>query len=170
MSKIDRRGFFLKVTRGVGAAGVLGGAGFLMTKAVKGHVWQIDPKACTWCNKCKTDCSRQPSAVKCENVYKECGYCDYCYGYYKDGVNDDPDNLICKENAIIRRRVGAVEYEYIIDEDLCNGCGDCVKPCVEQGSGSFKLVVRRDLCLNCNRCSIERVCPSQAIKCYEIYS
>jgi electron transport complex protein RnfB len=39
-----------------------------------------------------------------------------------------------------------------------------VKGCVLFGNGSFYLQVRHDRCLNCNECSIARVCPAQAFK------
>ena len=54
-------------------------------------------------------------------------------------------------------------FEYVIDEDLCIGCAKCVKGCTSFGNGSLHLQIRHDLCLNCNQCSIARVCPNKAI-------
>ena len=54
-------------------------------------------------------------------------------------------------------------FEYMIDEELCNGCGKCVKGCSSFGNGSLYLQIKQDLCLNCNECKISTVCPSGAI-------
>ena len=54
-------------------------------------------------------------------------------------------------------------YDYLIDEEKCDGCGKCVMGCKEPaGLGSIKLEVRHDTCLACNRCSISTVCPDEA--------
>ena len=44
-------------------------------------------------------------------------------------ASDDPKNLVCAPGAIIRRKVGDVQYEYTIDEAKCNGCGKCAEVC-----------------------------------------
>ncbi|MBL7138671.1 MAG: 4Fe-4S binding protein, partial [Bacteroidales bacterium] len=53
-------------------------------------------------------------------------------------------------------------FEYTIDEELCIGCGKCVKGCNAFGNGSLQLQVRQNICNNCNECSIARNCPSDA--------
>nr|HPM87990.1 hypothetical protein [Bacteroidales bacterium] len=54
-------------------------------------------------------------------------------------------------------------FEYTIDEGLCDGCGKCVKGCVDFGNGSLYLQINQDLCDDCNDCLIARKCPSDAI-------
>ncbi|HQC51652.1 MAG TPA: 4Fe-4S binding protein, partial [Lentisphaeria bacterium] len=53
-------------------------------------------------------------------------------------------------------------FEYKINEELCIGCGKCVKGCASFGNGSLFLQVRHNLCLNCNQCQIALVCPAHA--------
>lgn len=67
----------------------LGGVGGLALSHTgrDGYVWQIDPFACTQCNRCATDCVMTPSAVKCVHAYDLCGYCDLCGGYFKPDAN-----------------------------------------------------------------------------------
>jgi electron transport complex protein RnfB len=47
---------------------------------------------------------------------------------------------------------------------LCIGCAKCVEGCTRFGNGSFYLQVRHDRCLNCNECSIARVCAGDAFR------
>jgi electron transport complex protein RnfB len=55
-------------------------------------------------------------------------------------------------------------YEYIIDEEKCDGCGKCVIKCKEPlGLGSITLRIRYDRCVNCNECAILRACPKNAL-------
>ena len=128
--------------------------------------WQIDPQKCTQCGRCETYCVLPVSAVKCIHAYKVCGYCDLCGGYYRSNVkelNTAAENLICPAGAIQRKFVEDPYFEYVIDESLCNGCGKCVKGCSSFGNGSLYLQVKRELCVNCNECTIATVCPSDAI-------
>ena len=55
------------------------------------------------------------------------------------------------------------DFEYTIDEELCTGCGKCVKGCTSFGNGSLFLQIQQDVCQQCNECAIARVCPSDAI-------
>jgi electron transport complex protein RnfB len=130
-------------------------------------VWQIDPYLCNQCGRCATECVMNPSAVKCVHAFDLCGYCDLCGGYLiPDPVNMDTgaENQLCPTSAIKRKFVEEPFFEYTIDEELCIGCAKCVKGCNSFGNGSLQLQIRHDLCLNCNQCSIARVCPSKAIK------
>ncbi|MBN2764262.1 MAG: ferredoxin [Bacteroidales bacterium] len=131
-----------------------------------GYVWQIDPFKCTQCGQCKTNCVKTPSAVKCYHAYLMCGYCDLCGGYLRQGtktINTGAENQLCPTGAITRRFVEEPYFEYTIDEDLCDGCGECVKGCRDFGNGSLYLQINQDLCDNCNDCLIARKCPSNAI-------
>ncbi len=164
---INRRKFIERGFRvGLGAT-VAATAGYTLLKLTRtSYVWQIDPFKCTQCGRCQTDCVLPVSAVKCVHAYDLCGYCDLCGGYFKPDANDlstAAENQLCPTQAIKRRFVEEPYYEYIIDEDLCIGCGKCVKGCTSFGNGSLILQIRHDICVNCNECAIARVCPSDAI-------
>jgi len=131
-----------------------------------GYVWQIDPYKCTQCGQCKTNCVLTPSAVKCVHAYEMCGYCDLCGGYLRQGVrtiSTGAENQLCPTGAITRTFVEEPYFEYTIDEELCDGCGKCVKGCADFGNGSLYLQIRHDRCVGCNECSIARSCPSDAV-------
>ena len=100
------------------------------------------------------------------HAFEVCGYCDLCGGYLKPGSNarsTAAENQLCPTAAIERKFIEEPYFEYIIDEDLCIGCAKCVEGCTSFGNGSLQLQIRHDLCLNCNECSIARVCPGEAI-------
>jgi len=131
------------------------------------YYWQIDPKKCTFCGQCETDCVLPVSAVKCVHAVKVCGYCDLCGGYYRANVkelNTAAENLMCPTGAIDRKFVEDPYFEYAIDEALCNGCGKCAKGCNAFGNGSLYLQIKQELCTGCNECSIRKVCPADAIQ------
>lgn len=165
--KYNRREF---INNGVRLSSVLalGGLAVLASKHTKaeGTVWQIDPFKCTQCGRCATECVLPISAVKCIHAYDLCGYCDLCGGYFKPGVKDlntGAENQLCPTAAIQRKYIEEPYFEYIIDEELCIGCGKCVAGCTSFGNGSLHLQIRHDVCVNCNECAIARVCPSDAI-------
>ena len=165
--KLKRREFINKGVRlglGVGL-GVL--ALDLSTRNAAGKtIWQIDPAKCVQCDKCSTDCVLETSAVKCVHVTDMCGYCDLCSGYLKTGtknLNTAAENRQCPTGAIVRKYVEEPFFEYTIVEELCNGCAKCVKSCGAFGNGSLQLQIQQGLCVNCNQCSIARICPGQAI-------
>ena len=128
--------------------------------------WQIDPHKCTQCGRCETDCVLAVSAVKCVHAKRVCGYCDLCGGYYRSNVkelNTAAENLMCPTGAIQRRFIEDPYFEYMIVEELCNGCGKCVKGCTSFGNGSLHLQVKRELCSDCNECELAKACPANAI-------
>jgi electron transport complex protein RnfB len=131
----------------------------------KDWVWQIDPFKCTQCGRCATECVMSPSAVKCVHAFDLCGYCDLCGGYLKPGakLETGAENQLCPASAIQRKFIEEPYFEYVINEELCIGCGKCVKGCSAFGNGSLHLQIRHDRCLNCNQCSIARSCPSDAV-------
>jgi len=154
---------------GAGLVGLGGAAAALAAKhgRTQNTVWQIDPARCIQCGKCATHCVLNPSAVKCVHAFAMCGYCELCTGYFEPEPNDlntGAENQLCPTGAIQRRFVEDPYYQYTIDEALCIGCGKCVKGCAAFGNGSLFLQVRHDRCLNCNECSIARVCPSEAFR------
>jgi len=164
---IKRREFIhtgMRLTLGFSLAGL--GIAAASKSASGKWVWQIDPFKCTQCGRCATDCVKNPSAVKCVHAYELCGYCDLCGGYFKPGVKKletGGENQLCPTAAIQRKFIEEPYFEYIIVEELCIGCGKCVKGCSSFGNGSLHLQIRHDLCDNCNECAIARVCPSDAI-------
>ena len=164
---IDRRFFFRVLLRGATAVG-LGGVflGLLRKAKAEGTVWQIDPWKCIQCGRCATACVLEQSAVKCVHSYDMCGYCRLCTGYFEpqpNKLNTAAENQLCPTGAIFRTFVEDPYYEYSINEPLCVGCAKCVKGCTMFGNGSLHLQIRHELCVNCNECSIARVCPADAI-------
>jgi len=160
-NRIDRRGF-LRGAAIVAVGGVTGGAALHKTGEM---VWQIDPQKCVQCGRCATECVLTPSAVKCVHSYRICGYCDLCGGYLRpDAKKRDTgaENQLCPTSAITRTFIEQPYFQYTIDEDLCIGCGKCVKGCNLFGNGSLYLQVKHDLCVNCNECAIAAACPSDA--------
>lgn len=166
--ELNRRDFIQSSMR-MGLALAIGGvAGYVLKNSqAQKWVWQIDPFECTQCGRCATHCVLNPSAVKCIHAFDLCGYCDLCGGYFKPNVKDlntGAENQLCPTAAIERKFIEEPYFEYIINEDLCIGCAKCVEGCSSFGNGSLHLQIRHDLCVNCNECSIARVCPSDAIK------
>jgi electron transport complex protein RnfB len=147
------------------AAGTLASLG---TRASSGGtVWQVDPQKCIQCGRCGTECVLSPSAVKCVHAYALCGYCKLCFGLLRDkrtGNTTAAENNRCPTDAIRRNFVEDPYYEMSIDEDLCIGCGKCVKGCNLFGNGSMYLQIRHDRCANCNQCAIATACPAQAVR------
>ncbi len=130
-------------------------------------VWQLDPSICVQCEKCSTNCVLSQSAVKCTHSFSMCGYCDLCSGYLQPTAKSrdtGAESQLCPTGAIKRSFVEDPYFEYTIDQDLCIGCGKCVKGCGSFGNGSLYLQVRHDICVQCNECSIARSCPSQAFR------
>lgn len=145
----------------------LGGIATLAAKRTGGdkYVWQLDPAKCTQCGRCATSCVKSPSAVKCVHVYAMCGYCDLCGGYFlpeTKTLDTAAEHQLCPTKAIKRTFIEDPFFQYTIEEDLCIGCGKCVKGCGSFGNGSLQLQVRQNLCDNCNECAIARNCPSDA--------
>lgn len=147
---------------------VVGMSGMLITRSSSEEmVWQLDPNLCIQCEKCSTECVLQQSAVKCIHSYSMCGYCDLCSGYLEPGAKSrdtGAESQICPTGAIARNFIEDPYFQYIIDEELCFGCGKCVKGCGAFGNGSLYLQVRHDRCVNCNECSIAKACPAQAYR------
>ena len=164
--KIDRREFLSNGLRYSLAIGIGGASIYAATKALgEEMVWQLDASKCMQCGRCATNCVLAISAVKCMHVYDMCGYCDLCGGYYRPEARDRStaaENQLCPTAAIERVFIEEPFFEYHIIEDLCIGCGKCVKGCSSFGNGSMQLQVNHELCDNCNECAIARVCPSEA--------
>ena len=168
-SPIDRREFLKKCGQVLAGGTILAVGGSLVSKMAGEEAdlfWQIEPDKCIQCGLCETACVLPVSAVKCFHANKVCGYCDLCGGYYRSSVKDlntAAENMMCPTGAITRKFVEEPYFEYTIDENLCNGCGKCVRGCTSFGNGSLYLQIQQDLCLSCNECKIAQVCPSEAI-------
>ncbi len=164
--KINRREFLGSAARITAALGIGGLGGHLIGRSSsEDMVWQLDPAKCIQCGNCADECVLTLSAVKCVHVYDMCGYCDLCGGYFRPEAKDlttAAENKLCPTDAIKRTFVEEPFFEYEIDEDLCNGCGKCVKGCSAFGNGSLQLQVRHNLCVDCNECAIARACPADA--------
>jgi len=164
---MDRRRFCGQGLWGLCLAGVAGSGGFLLGR---GRVrqpetrWQIDPAKCIACGNCATYCVLEPSAVKCVQAYAMCGYCDFCPGFLEPGAALDTgaENELCPTGAIGRRFIEEPYFEYNIIDELCIGCGKCVKGCEAFGNASLFLQVYQDRCVNCNECAIAAACPADA--------
>ena len=166
-NKKSRRDFIRSGTR-LSMLITLGAVGAFAAKNITAekYVWQIDPFKCTQCGRCATSCVMTPSAVKCIHAYDLCGYCDLCGGYLKPDANKlttAAENQLCPTAAIQRKFIEEPYFEFDIKEELCIGCGKCVKGCSSFGNGSLHLQIRHNICKNCNECAIARMCPSQAI-------
>lgn len=165
--KITRREVLKEGVRlgGLALASATLGA-FAARASAQNTVWQIDPYLCVQCGKCATECVLEPSAVKCVHAYALCGYCQLCFGLYRDQRTGDTisaENNRCPTDAIRRHFIEDPYYEMSIDESLCIGCAKCVRGCEQFGNGSMHLQIRHDRCVNCNQCAIARHCPSGAI-------
>ncbi|MFB3826536.1 MAG: 4Fe-4S binding protein [Bryobacteraceae bacterium] len=175
-----------KILRGAAVLGIGGAAGYLVHKAHGQIVWQVDANRCInsrlgetvaeACNLCTTECVVALSAVRAVNEFSKCGRCNICPAYFDitSAVDEKglPSQKLCPRDAIARKPIGKVDpedpannfYEYVIDEEKCDGCGKCVMKCKEPlGLGSIVLRVRYDRCVDCNRCAISTACPKDAL-------
>jgi ferredoxin len=182
---LTRRSLLGNLARGTVLLTLGGGAGFLIRKANGQVVWQVDTARCLnsrlgevsaeGCRLCTSDCVVALSAVRAVNEYSKCGRCSICSAYFDitSAVDERglPSQKLCPRDAITRKPIGKIDpedpsnnfYEYIIDEQKCDGCGRCVNKCKEpMGLGALTLRVRYDKCLNCNKCAISRACPQDA--------
>ncbi len=183
--KPTRRDVLKHAARGTALLGLGGLAWHLARGSDVEGAWQLDCQKCVnsrlgalgvdVCELCATTCVIGLSAVRAVNEYSKCGRCYICPAYFdvKSAIDAEglPSQKLCPRDAIERKPIGEVDeddpannfYEYIIDEERCNGCGRCVMACKEPaGLTSIRLEVRHNLCLDCNRCSIAIVCPDEA--------
>jgi Na+-translocating ferredoxin:NAD+ oxidoreductase subunit B len=167
-SPVSRRDFFRNGARVAAVGGLAALGGGVVPKAGAGTtVWQIDPAKCLHCGNCATHCVLEQSAVKCVQSFPICGYCQLCPGFFTpepNALTTAAENQLCPTAAIRRRYIEDPYYEYTIDEGLCIGCSKCVEGCIRFGNGSLYLQIRHDRCVNCNECSISRVCPGDAFR------
>lgn len=182
---LDRRRLLGHAVRGTALIGLGGLAALLARKTGAEGVWHIDPELCVnsrlgavgvdVCDRCAASCVLPLSAVRAVNDYAKCGRCYICPAYFnvKSAIDKEglPSQRLCPRDAIERTPIGWIDpddpannfYEYTIDETLCNGCGKCVMACKDPaGLSSIRLVVRHNVCLDCNRCSIAIICPDEA--------
>lgn len=180
-----RRELLGHAARGAVILGLGGLAARLGLKATREGAWYIDAERCInsrlgavgvdVCERCATECVLSLSAVRAVNDHARCGRCYICPAYFdvKSAITTDglPSAKLCPRDAIERKPIGWIDewdpannyYEYIIDEERCNGCGRCVMACKEPaGLSSIRLEIRHNLCVDCNRCSIAQACPEEA--------
>jgi Na+-translocating ferredoxin:NAD+ oxidoreductase subunit B len=163
-SRISRRRFLAWLSTGLGA---FWGISSLKRPTLAAHTWQLDPLKCIQCERCATECVLKPSAVKCVHLYEKCGYCDLCSGYFIQGatrLDTGAENQLCPTGALKRTFIEEPYFEYVVDDELCIGCGRCAKNCRAFGNASLVLQIRHDLCQNCNQCAIARACPADAFR------
>jgi electron transport complex protein RnfB len=164
-----RRRFLMDGVRLAGIAAVGAAGGVVAIQRAAGETrWQIDPDKCIACTHCATYCVLDESAVKAVQFFDLCGYCEICTGYFDpkyQKLDTAAENQLCPTGAVVRtfieEKAGQRFFEYSIDEDLCIGCGKCVRGCALM-NGSLYLQVLHDRCVNCNECAIAVVCPTQA--------
>lgn len=166
--EITRRDLVKNGLRSACLLGIGGASGLLLGNVeAQEYCWQIDPSKCVACGNCATYCVLEESAVKCFHTHAMCGYCKLCTGFFDPapkGLNTGAENQLCPTGAIIRNFVEDPYFEYKIDENLCIGCGKCVKGCNAFGNGSLYLQVQQERCVNCNECAIALACPSNAFE------
>ncbi|MCF7733501.1 MAG: 4Fe-4S binding protein [Akkermansiaceae bacterium] len=141
------------------------------------YVWRLNPDKCTFCGLCETACVRKPSAVKAVNDQVKCSYCVACYGQLSEltiasDLIDSKGKRVCPYDAVRRKEFSGGKdgyHLYTIDQERCTGCCKCTKRCNELGTKSMFLLIRPDLCIGCNRCSIAAVCPDDAIELVHCY-
>ncbi len=184
-ARTTRREMLEQAARGAALLGIGGAAAFLTTRASAEGSWQLDPRKCVncrlgatgvdVCDLCATTCVLPLSAVRAVNEHDKCGRCYICPAYYDvtSAVDGEglPGEKLCPRDAIERYPIGYVDpddpannfYEYVIDEERCNGCGICSMGCKEPaGLSSIRIEVRNELCVDCNRCSVAVACPDEA--------
>lgn len=188
MSDSTRRQFLERAGQAACLTTLVGAAGLVVRRSCALDAWAIDPNRCvnirlgvtgagSVCQQCAETCVLPLSAVRAVNDHSLCGRCCICPAYFdvQSAVGPDglPSKKLCPRDAIVRQAIGEVDpydplnnyYEYVIDEEKCNGCGRCVMECKDPaGLGSIRLEVRYDLCLRCNRCSIAEGCPETAFE------
>ena len=173
---------FLRLGGQFAGASVLGAAAWrvftgcdpeaVFSQPVGPYVWRINPDKCTFCGLCESACVRTPSAVKAVNDQKKCSYCVACYGHLADlRVSSeriqDKGERVCPYDAVRREEFSGGKdgyHIYTIDDAKCTACGKCTKRCNQLGTKSMFLIIRPDLCLGCNRCTIAAVCPDDAVE------
>lgn len=163
----SRRNMLRGAMRGVGIAALAAVGGTLLNDGLKAEetVWQINPHKCTECGKCETHCVVNPSAVKAVHAFGMCGYCDLCTAYFVPDpfdLREGAENHNCPTDAILRTYIEEPYYEYKIKQENCVGCAKCVDGCRTYGNGSMHLQIQQDICVDCDSCSIDNACPSDA--------
>ena len=145
--KYTRREVLGHAARGTALLGLSGASGLLWLKANRADAWEIDVSKCLdsrlgavgveVCELCASECVLALSAVRAVNEFSKCGRCYVCPAYYKITSAVGPDGLptekVCPRDAIKREAIGWIDpddpannfYEYIIDEEKCNGCARC---------------------------------------------
>ncbi len=178
---IDRKEFFRRSGHALGVAVLGATAARILSKPSddaefiaqgRRFAWQIDPDKCSSCGLCETSCVRKPSAVKAINDPKKCSNCVVCYGHITNSKIDSEKidsegERVCPVDAVERENFsGGVNglFLYSNNQKLCVACGSCTKRCNEHGSKSMFLMIRPDLCLGCNECTIATACPEGAIE------
>ncbi|MCL5935618.1 MAG: 4Fe-4S dicluster domain-containing protein [Firmicutes bacterium] len=133
-----------------------------------GRRWiPADPEKCSGCRICEVICNMahdhqnliNPSWARI-HVYKE-----------EEAGKDIPKTCLQCENADCARAcpAGAIYFDpplgaYLVAEDLCSGCGECVQAC---SFGAIFLHPARQVAVKCDLCggaaSCIKECPTGAL-------
>lgn len=129
-----------------------------------GPLHEISSKKCEACGSCAAACARKPlPAVQAYNDLKKCGYCLRCPAYFVklEDASEAPEDLVCKYEALKRKKISETRYKYWVDTMKCIGCGSCVKMCKQK---SISLRVNKKTCLHCDVCTAAGQCGSGAFR------
>ena len=94
-----------------------------------------------------------------ENFIEMCFCCPCCCVGF---------NLSRNASRDVKRRFRPSGWTAMVDESICAGCGDCVKPCPQAAitlNASSMAVINQDYCVGCGICKTK--CSTDAIKIHQ---
>ncbi len=116
-------------------------------------VFVKDANKCVGCLVCIFACGRAHLAVglesSCIKVRSQGGISRGFSVFVCRGCEDPPCARACPENALVVRKGGGV----LLKEDLCTGCGHCVKACILDAIGWNNNKNKPVICIQCGECA-----------------